>query len=430
MKNLLHVAVLSLFLMGCGDDDLYKTSIPILEEGVLGVQILDIDGVEVDGARISIFDDNNVFVTSAFTDSIGERSFELQEGVYTIKVAAQGYIPSPVQGGIAIPVQINGGEATDRSIPLTFDPNAANTTYIQGNANIRGNLVVISDDANAYSTFTDSNGNYYLYNIPAGSNYKLTSYHTGYETDLLDVSLSVDTPILDKNINARQSSALPELTGSVTFLATKNGTVDITVTLPETGDVIPGAVTYTSGTYTMNDLPKGQFKVWATYNNDGYVMDPDWIAKNGGEDSALGLVVNSSNLTKNFSVTGAVELVSPTNSLDEVTPKVISTTTPTFEWKAYSSAQDYAVEVTDIDGNLVWGGVEWSGDEAAPIATPKHGSIGSVTSIKYNFDNNPETPSLEDGQLYKWSVTAINTGNTAISTSENQVGIIKVELPQ
>lgn len=75
-------------------------------------------------------------------------------------------------------------------------------------------------------------------------------------------------------------------------------------------------------------------------------------------------------------------------------------------------------------------GVEWSGDEAAPIATPKHGSIGSVTSIKYNFDYNPETPSLEDGQLYKWSVTAINTGNTAISTSENQVGIIKVELPQ
>lgn len=216
-----------------------------------------------------------------------------------------------------------------------------------------------SDEANAYSTFADSNGNYYLYNIPAGSNYKLTSYHTGYETDLLDVSLSVDTPILDKNINARQSSALPELTGSVTFLATKNGTVDITVTLPETGDVIPGAVTYTSGTYTMNDLPKGQFKVWATYNNDGYVMDPDWIAKNGGEDSALGLVVNSSNLTKDFSVTGAVELVSPTNSLDEVTPKVISTTTPTFEWKAYSSAQDYAVEVTDIDGNLVWGGMEW-----------------------------------------------------------------------
>lgn len=359
MKNLLYVAVLSLFLVGCGDDDLYKTSIPILEEGVLGVQVLDTDGVEVDGARISIFDDNNVFVTSAFTDSIGERSFELQEGVYTIKVAAQGYIPSPVQSGIAIPVQINGGEATDRSIPLTFDPNAANTTYIQGNANIRGNLVVISDEANAYSTFADSNGNYYLYNIPAGSNYKLTSYHTGYETDLLDVSLSVDTPILDKNINARQSSALPELTGSVTFLATKNGTVDITVTLPETGDVIPGAVTYTSGTYTMNDLPKGQFKVWATYNNDGYVMDPDWIAKNGGEDSALGLVVNSSNLTKDFSVTGAVELVSPTNSLDEVTPKVISTTTPTFEWKAYSSAQDYAVEVTDIDGNLVWGGMEW-----------------------------------------------------------------------
>lgn len=411
MKKLIMLGLAApLTLVGCGDDDLYSFDSVITQDGALGVQVIDVDGDIVSSARISIFDDNNNHIRSDFTNSTGEQSFQLVPGAYTLKVAAQGYFPNPVHGGIAIPVQVNGGKATDTTIQLDSDPEAENTSMISGNTSVRDNLVVLSNDVNAYSTITDSQGDYVLYNIPEGT-YNLNSYRTGYQATPKSVVTEVAVDQTNVNLTVEQPANMPSVSGSITYLATQNGEVDVTVLHAQTQDVIPGAVTYTSSNYKINSLPDGEFDVWATYNNDGYVVDPDWIIKNGGQEEALKLSMQGSDIVRDFSVTGAVELISPTNPTDSVTPARVDTTTPTFKWESYSSAQSYVVEVKDSRGERIF-----------------ESNVGRVTS--YTYDPVAAGIELEDGKVYQWNITAFNNDPYPISFSENQMGIIEIELPE
>ena len=54
----------------------------------------------------------------------------------------------------------------------------------------------------------------------------------------------------------------------------------------------------------------------ASYANDGIVMDPDWIVKNGEPF----VTVSGSGTTRDFSVTGAISLDAPTNASNSTVP--------------------------------------------------------------------------------------------------------------
>lgn len=415
MKKIVMLGLATpLILVGCGDDDLYSTSV-ILEDGALGVQIVDAHGTAINDARISVFDDNNHHLYSVSTNSVGEHSFKLAQGAYTVKVAAQGYYPNPVQGGLAIPVQVNSGEATDTTIELSENPSAVNTSVISGNIQVSNSLVVLSSDTTAYSTMTDSHGNYVLFNVPAGT-YDIESFRTGYQAIEKPITVVESTNQSGVDITVNQPASMPSISGMVSFVKTNNSEVDVTVLHSKTKDVIPGAVTYTNNRrYGINNLPNGEFDVWATYNNDGYVVDPQWLIDNGGTEEnpfkALQLTIQGQSIEDhNFNITGAVGLISPTNPSDSVNPARVDTTTPTFKWETFSSAHSYAIEVKNSAGERIF-------DK----------NIGNVTS--YTYDPLDPSAALENGKTYQWNITAFDHGEP-LSFSENQMGIIKVELPE
>ena len=159
--------------------------------------------------------------------------------------------------------------------------------------------------------------------------------------------------------------------------------------------------------------------------NDGYVIDPDWVFKNPG-----GLNISfatSDTIQLNFSVTGSITLLSPTNPADSTFAFMADSAVPTFRWSAYPSAKEYFIEVRDLSGHVLWGGFEDDG-------TVNHGFIGAgVVNVEYNFDNQPDTSALEPGEIYQWKLWADkgSPGATSfvdelISSSEDLRGIFQV----
>ena len=99
---------------------------------------------------------------------------------------------------------------------------------------------------------------------------------------------------------------------------------------------------------------------------------------------------------------------------------------PLFSWSKYSSTSDYVIEVTDANGNLVWGGFnsDWT---VKNIVIPS-----SQNSIQFNSDGSASS-ALLFGKVYRWKVYASKdnsqsaTGWELISVSEDQRGLIIIE---
>ena len=179
--------------------------------------------------------------------------------------------------------------------------------------------------------------------------------------------------------------------------------------------------------YSITGIPDGTYLAWASLQNDGYVIDPDWLFKNPN-----GLDVEFASATTaelNFSVTGALTLVSPTNPVDTTIPELADSAVPTFTWLAYPSTKEYFIEVRDLSGDLLWGGFENDG-------TVNHAFIpASQVSVQYNFDDQPGVPVLEPGQIYQWRLWADkgtffdSVVEQLISSSEDLQGIFQIPVP-
>jgi hypothetical protein len=202
-----------------------------------------------------------------------------------------------------------------------------------------------------------------------------------------------------------------------------NSIVDITLAHPVSYEAIPGLDTMMHGgtsTYDLNGIPPGTFIPWASYRNDGYVMDPDWIRKFGLP--VLTFALGDSAKELDFSITDAVPVIYPTNHPDTLIPVTIPTDTPTFVWELYPSAQEYIIAVYNSFGKLIWGGY----DENNNVL---HAKIGAQTeSVVFNFDNSAKEPLM--GGSYRWKVWADKNRNDGvqqlISSSEDLLGLFQL----
>jgi hypothetical protein len=255
--------------------------------------------------------------------------------------------------------------------------------------------------------------------VPAGS-YTVKGWKSKLSSDEVNTTVIANTESDNVNITATIGVS-GSVSGSITFLATGNIEVDVALTHPITGETVPGLSTLTSsGSYGIGDVADGMYLARATYANDGKVMDPDWIVKNGEPFVTVG----GGAASRDFSVTGSVEVLSPSNPSTTTIPAEISSTTPTFEWTSYSSTTDYVIEVIDANGNLIWGGFsnQWT---VKNITIPS-----SQTSIAFNSDGNA-TAALEAGQVYRWRIYASKDAGggsswNLISSSEDQMGLFRI----
>ena len=378
------------------------------------------------GVRVVLFDANTNQATGDIftTDVDGIYSFTIAGGNYFINLTKQGYADIPTKGVSALPFTITNGSELDNPVQM-FTNGETNIGWISGkltsaDAPVGGSLVVAVNGTNGISTISDSEGNYVIYNVPMAT-YTVKAWNAGVNSPEVSAAVTANTETSEVNL-AISSTVGSAVSGAVTFLATANIEVDVALTHPITEEAIPGLSTMTSGgTYTLENTPDGEFLARASYANDGIVIDPDWIVKNGEPF----VTVSGGNATRNFSVTNAVSLVSPTNDASSTNP-VTSSSTPTFTWTGYSSTSDYVIEVTDANGNVIWGGfnADWT---IKNITIPS-----SETTIMFNSDGNA-TEALMSGKIYRWSIYASKnnvqsaTGWELISVSENQRGLIIIE---
>lgn len=421
----LVLAFISIFWLSCSKDDVKVTTTGTLKGVVTSLA----DNKALANVRVVLFDATTNAPTnySALTGNDGSYSFELKPGAYYLKLSSQGYIDIPVQGTTPVTVTVELGKETVGNYQMQ-QSTVANGGFITGTVTsggkaVAGVMVVASDATSGYSTVSDVNGNYFIYNIPAGS-YKVKGFVMDYNSNEIDANVTSGTETSGKNIDLT-SGATGSLTGTVSFLATNNGEVDVTLTHPQTKETIPGLATKTSaGTYSLSKIPNGIYIARATFKNDGYVIDPDWILKNGEPT----VTVDNNSLSLNFSVTGAVKIISPASDSATAKPIEIADVNPTFSWTAYSSVSDYVIEVSDVNGNVIWGGFTKSGATITKnIVIPK-----SQYSIVYNSDGKA-TAALKKGTIYRWKIYASKddskeaSGWKLISVSEDQRGLFIIK---
>lgn len=383
----------------------------------------------IEGVRIIVYNSDTDSPTgnTYSTDAGGNFRIELEPGNYYLKLGKQGYENNPVAGISPVSVGVSAGNETESNYKMQAS-SINNGGYITGNITSDGNavagaLVVVSSGSNAFSSVSDVNGTYYIYNIPSGS-YTVTAFIAEYTSSQVSVSVSENAESKTDDISLT-AGASGQVSGTVTFLATENGEVDVTLTHPITKETIPGLVANTiNGSYTITGVPNGTYIARASFKNDSYVVDPDWIVKNG--EPVVSISGNS--VSRDFSVTGAVGLISPSNSTDEATPIEINTNNPEFSWQAYSSVSDYVIEVTDINGNLIWGGFTVDGSTISKnVSIPK-----SATSVTFNSDGSANSD-LNAGIIYRWRIYASKddskdaNGWILISVSEEQKGLFIIK---
>lgn len=430
------VCSLFLFLTGCGGGGGGSSKSPTT--GNFAITVVNADPADpatpepIQSASIDIYDDSNAFVIRGTTDSNGMYTAELSSGAYTVRVSAQGYNSAPSQGISGVPTEIVLGTTVEKEVALRTHSSATATAQISGSTGVAGTLVVAYDSTteNWASALSDADGNFTLFNVEPG-NYDITAFKAGNTSDTINTVADVDGIYTDQNLTV-ETATNSTLSGSITFLAGENGVVDITLLHPVTMDTIPGLVTENlsqDNSYTLEGVPDGDFLAWASFENDGYIVDQDWIIKNGGFPNALELTISSANQTKDFSVTDTVPLVSPTNDAEPVIPVEVDTLTPTFTWQTYPGTQQWAIEVFDSDGNTIWGGFDG-------VNTIGHTTISKDTlSVQFDFDGSA-SEALEDGKTYRWKVLSLKDGTGAEagtlvieSASEDQLGLFKVVLP-
>lgn len=384
----------------------------------------------VAGAKVVIFDANTnaPIGTVLTTDASGNYNVELPAGTYFIKVYRQGFNAIPGSEVSPIPFSLVAGTQPTYNYKMT-ESTVANAGFITGKVGsasgpISGVLVVANDGTTGYSSTTDKEGNYFIYNVPAGT-YFLTGWMVGYNSD--PTSTMVASAAESSNANITLSAgASGSVYGTAKNIAIETLDVDVALTDPFTRETIPGLSTMAVAQgYKFNKVPNGRYLARATYKNDGRSMDPDWIIKNG---EPYVTVTGGGAFQRDFSITGAVSLISPNNEASSTKPVIVSGLTPTFSWESYPSSVDYVIEVMNSNGQVIWGGFTGSGVNATKNITIP----GATTTVVYNYDGTAKEV-LKSGQIYRWRIFASSkdvkaiSGWKLISVSEDQRGLFIVQ---
>lgn len=447
--NLLHISSLSLFclitslILGACSDNTTEPHNHLTGTTIHGLVMVDSDTGVISYANVTLYNaQNNEPITRTFSDSNGHYTFtDMDTGSYYIKVEAQGFYPSPTKDGAPLPFTIGVVDSISQNIYLRPNPSTTNYGAFGGHVHLSDStilfqnvLVVAESDTFSISGASGTDGYFIFYNLPPDT-YTVTAYTSGgMSLSSQQVTVLSHTTTLDALTLHVKMDSSASVDGHVAFVATSTPTfpVDVTIIHPNTLEAVPGMVDYigdntstVSGNYSIDSIPLDTFLVWASYQNDGLVMDPDAIFRSG--IPRVYFSATNRDTTIGFKVTGAIHLVRPTNSPDLIYPRDVDTLLPSFTWvktSAYASAKEYIIEVFDENGRSIWGGFDGDGK----IRHPKITQDDSITVV-YNFDGSAKEP-LKVGKVYRWKVWADDNSDpgvqTLLSSSEDLMGLFKV----
>ena len=421
--NSLFLSALMFIYFGCSSDKSVEpppqTDIKIFVKSA-------VDSSAVAGSNVVLYNANSgeslMRVTSGADGSA--EFIGVNQGNFYVRIAAQGYKDLPIGNISPVPFSVNTWETYTR----TYYMDSLQGVYGKIDGNLvpaQGGFLIVaasSGSGTEVHTYSGPDGYFALFNVPFGV-YQVYAVRSGFTIqDKPDVTLTPGSPDASVTLSLVQSTG-STLNGMVTFLAAENGIVDISLLDKSSHSVVTGLTTRTDSSrdYILENIPAGEYIAWASYENDGYVMDPDWIFKNPG---ALNISFSSdSSAVLNFSVTDAISIISPTNPDESIIPVVADSVVPTFSWIQYPQAKEYIIEVRDINGDLVWGGFDENG-------VIRHAQIPrSETSVLFNFDGSALSQ-LQEGQVYQWKIYADDdlapNVQTLLSSSEDLKGLFTI----
>ena len=409
-----------------------RSSTPAPTTGTLSISI-------TTGSPATALSDVRVLVFNAATNepaaagssgSDGKYSVSLNPGSYFVKLGKQSYIPVPASALLnPVPQKINAGATNDYAVYMTTSSLTGGWVSGKVSGGIANALVAVEATGVAYTSISDSNGYYIIYNVPPAA-YSVRGYAQSH-------TIASQTTTVTANAGSTVdliAGPVPTSTVPVRFKLIAGGgvispaTMVVSLVHPITKEAIPGlslSQAYPpSLDYSFSGVADGRYIVRATFANDTIVVDPDNIVKAG--EPSVNVISGTPTPTVVITATLAVTLTSPTNALNSTDPAVTSLT-PTFSWEAYSSTSDYVIEVMDANsGSIVWGGFTGMG-----TATATKNIMTTLLTINYNSDG--KATALVVGQTYRWRIYASKddakepTGWKLISMSEDQMGLFTVK---
>ena len=401
--------------------------------------VLDIsDDSPIAQARVQAEDVNGAAVgTSGVTDENGAYTLSVPAirdeedtpvgGSYTLRVQAAGYqeFPSGIRPALpvdaATAVQQEGGWVVENAlttvklISLPGDTSLlgsiSGTIQAEKNAGV---LIVAEGSGLAATGFSDSSGEYVIFNVPAGA-YTVRGFAAGLQVAPVATTLEVGEDKTGVDL-LQADRPLSTVSGTVQIVNAPGGSLTSVILAVEStfvesagrGSVPPGLrVGDVSGAFIIENVPDGRYVVLAAFENDDLVRDPDQtiggtkIVRIELPDPAGG---NTLDLSEGFKVTAALAVVGPGADA----PEEVSTATPTFEWADDSSEDGYEIRVLDSFGQQVWSG--------------EIGPVSGSTTVRHLYGG----PALAPGMYYQFRATSFRDKNgqrTAISTTEDLRGV-------
>ncbi len=387
------------------------------------VQAVDVNGAVV-GTSVET-DGNGTFmlVVPALRDADGVPV----EGSYTLRVQAASYQEFPTAIRPALPLDastavvgdegwmIENALTTVKLIALPGD--SASLGSISGIVQaqtIQSTLVVAEGGGAALTGFSDSEGRYVIFNVPAGS-YTVRGYAAGLQFHPQTTSLQAGETQTGVDL-AESDAQLSTVSGTVQIVNAPGGSVTSVVLAvestfvegPNRGKAPPGLrVGEVTGQFSFASVPDGRYVVLAAFENDGLVRDPDQtiggtqIVRIEVPDPEMG---NTVTLPEGFKVTGALAVTAP--GADG--PQEVLTTAPLLEWEDDSSEDGYELRVFDAFGAELWS------DEI--------GSASGTATVTHTYGG----PPLEAGMFYQFRATSFRDqggARTAISSTEDLTGV-------
>jgi hypothetical protein len=246
--------------------------------------------------------------------------------------------------------------------------------------------------------------------VPAG-----TAEVRGYSPGVNLESESVDVPADGEKTGvdlAVVSDATAVVSGNVQIVNAPGGSLtSVILVLEDTfseltlrGETPPGLrAADVSGTFSIPNVPDGDYVALAAFENDFLVRDPD-TSIGGTEIVHLTVAGGDVTLSEGFKVTGALAVVAPgASEIDTVSGM------PTFQWDDDSSEDTYTVTLFDALGTQVW--------EEDGITGPNGSAPASV-----EYDG----PALIPGMYYQFRAVSIKDG-VPISSTEDLKGVFIYE---
>ena len=358
------------------------------------------------------------------------------EEAITLRVAAADHQAFPVAPRTALPIQLATASAstvedepvryrvqnaaTDVSLlPLPLEQRGrATVTGKVSAARVDGVLVLAVVDGSARaSTISDVDGSFVLFNVAPGA-----ATLEGYRAGVALAPRAVEVPAagLNEVVLTGAQAALSTVSGSVSIVNATGGlATSVILVVASTFDATavrgeaPAGLRASpvSGAFEVRDVPPGQYRVLAAFENDQLVRDPD-LGISGTD--VLSITVGDAGgpvtLNQGFKVTGALSVVAPgAQGIEEVVagPIVLS-------WADDSSEDGYELRVYDAFGTLV------HSNEQIP-------RVSGGAAVTYNLD----ATSFTKGMLYQfrvWSFRNRQAGKTYISATEDLKGVFQIKL--